>query len=317
MNVATSLNRAYIKYAIVMLTSFCDSNREHNCIYLLNDELNTEDIELIRRSLEGYDAEVVALRADIGDLVNSLPTGDMWTKEIYYRLLLPELLPAEVEKTFYLDVDVIVHGSLSELYNSDFEGADLFAASDSNDMNQLEDYSPKQQEMFAKRAPEDYKYFNSGVLLLNIRQIREKYTFSDYLNAMKEWNFEMSAPDQDVLNYVHCDNVKYMDYRQYDLFARLAYNNGWKYNEALEKNKIIHFAGDKPWNWKNTHYIFEKLWWDYAAKTPVYKELIEEFLESAFTETRLEENALRMSAEVDEYRKALRQANEILQKFMA
>ena len=36
MNLALSFNKAYLDYALVMLVSFCETNREHNEIYVLH-----------------------------------------------------------------------------------------------------------------------------------------------------------------------------------------------------------------------------------------------------------------------------------------
>lgn len=315
MNVAASFNKKYVNYAIVMLTSFCESNPGHNDVFIMHSELEKEDIEKLSSALQKYGADVTPI--DVSEEISNLnlPVTVDWSPEIYYRLLLPDKLPEHVDKVFYLDVDVIVHGSLQELYEEDFEGADLRACYDSNNTNTLDTYKDKVKEMLLPLYGEEFPYFNSGVLLMNIAQMRGKYTFRMYLDAMEKWDYKMSAPDQDILNYVHHDKVKYMNWEEYDLFAKMAYNAGWRYEQVKEKNKIIHYAGAKPWNFDNTHYEIERFWWDYAALTPVYKELLEDFLEYALTNDYLESEAIRLCNENKEYAKAIDEAMQLLSKF--
>ncbi len=315
MNLAASFNRKYVNYAIVMFTSFCENNPEHNNIYALHSELLDEDFEKVEMSLAKYDVDVVFINVakDVDGI--RLPSNENWSRETYYRLLLLDKLPPEVDRIFYLDIDVTVHGSLKELYYSDFEGADLMACEDSNKRNSLDSYKPKVREMLLPRYGPEFRYFNAGVLLLNIEQMRENYSFDTYLNAMEEWNYQMVAFDQDILNYVHYDKVKYINWEEYDVFARLAYNLGWTYKDVKEKNKIIHFAGAKPWNFENIHYEIERFWWEYAALTPVYKELLENFVECALTNPYLENEAIRLCNENKEYAKAIDEAMQILSRF--
>ena len=317
MNVAASFNKKYVNYAIVMLTSFCESNPGHNDIFIMHSELEKEDIDKLSAALQKYGADIfpIDVSKEISNL--NLPVSEDWSPEIYYRLLLPDKLPGHVDRIFYLDVDVIVHGSLQDLYEEDFEGADLRACHDSNNTSTLDDFSDKTKEMLLPLYGEEFPYFNSGVLLINIAQMRGKYTFQTYLDAMEKWDYKMDAPDQDILNYIHYDKVKYMNWEEYDLFARMAYSAGWRYEEVKEKNKIIHFAGAKPWNFDNTHYEIERFWWEYAALTPVYRDLMENFIEYALTNTYLEDEAIRLCNENKEFAKAITDLNDALSKLQA
>ena len=57
----------------------------------------------------------------------------------------------------------------------------------------------------------------------------------------------------------------------------------------MKDTAIIHYTGFKPWDSGNCHYDIEKLWWEYAKKTPFYQELLEEFLDNTMTDTYLED----------------------------
>lgn len=313
MNFALSFNKAYLEYAIVTITSICESNAGHHDIYILHSELNDQDVASLSNSLKKYDVSINPIKVDFDEYKNMLPTSCFWSYEIYYRMLLPELLPASVDRILYLDVDVIVHGPLDDFYYMNFEGADLGACYDSNGMLNVANMSEIQQQMFAPLIEQGYQYFNSGVLLMNIEAMRGQYSFETYLSAMRDWDFKMSAPDQDILNYVHHSKVKYADYQKYDLFAKLAYNSGWSYGDVLEKNVIVHFAGSKPWISTNIHYSIEKIWWDYAKKTPYYFELLEKFAQSVFDDTSVEDYLKGLIEESTAQKKLMQQIMDKMQ----
>ena len=91
----------------------------------------------------------------------------------------------------------------------------------------------------------------------------------------------MKAPDQDLLNLMHWDQVKFVDEYKYDLFAKIAYDSGIRYEDVKKETAIVHYAGMKPWRGgEGIHYEIEQLWWDYAKMTPFYYELMEDFLSS-------------------------------------
>ena len=314
MNLAASFNRKYVDYAIVLFTSFCLSNPEHNHLFILHSELTDKDIEEVRSALAALDVTITPI--DVSETIAgmNLPVSSFWSPEIYYRLMLSDKLPEDVDRIMYLDVDVIVHGRLDDLYYGDFEGNDLMAADDSNCTSTIEDYKEKVRQMLLPRLGEKFRYFNSGVLMMNIAAMRGKNTFESYLDAMKEWDYQMAAPDQDILNYVHYDKVKFVPWEEYDLFAKHAFNRGWTYEDVKNKNKIIHFAGVKPWNFDGLRYDLERFWWEYAARTPIYHRLIEKYVEDSLTNTSLEDEAIRLSVQNREYAKAIDEARQLIER---
>jgi lipopolysaccharide biosynthesis glycosyltransferase len=70
----------------------------------------------------------------------------------YYRLLIPELLPSEIEKVIYLDCDIILNKDISELWNIN-----------------IKNYLGGCVEI-------GQSYFNSGVMVLNLYEFR-KFNF--------------------------------------------------------------------------------------------------------------------------------------------
>ena len=61
MNVATALNRKYILYTGVMLTSLCENNPCHIDVYILHSELTDKDIQRLKDCLDKYDVTIYLL----------------------------------------------------------------------------------------------------------------------------------------------------------------------------------------------------------------------------------------------------------------
>ena len=288
MNIVTALNRKYVPYTGTMLLSHAINEKEHIYAYLLHSELDAQDISLLEKTVSGYDMSIHPIYVDKNRFSARLPRNDQWSIEAYYRLMMLELLPDIVDRALYLDGDMIINKSLCDLYYSDFEEAMIIACDDKSGLNTPDRYGSKHNEMFRQSYECGYRYFNSGVMLLNINKMRERYSFQTYLDAIESWNYQMEAPDQDILNWVHWREVAYADCMRYDLFARVAHNAGVTYQEAKEGVAIIHYAGTKPWDNDNIHFDIERLWWDYAKMTPFYEQLLTDFVESAMTDKTVE-----------------------------
>ncbi|MCI8390647.1 MAG: glycosyltransferase family 8 protein [Roseburia sp.] len=288
MNIATALNRKYLRYTTVMLVSLCENNPDCVRVFLLNHELTEQDVQMVRDILKKYGAQVEDLKVRRDMFPPELPYNEQWSIETYFRLLLQDILPDDVGRLIYLDADIIINRPLREMYELDFAGMDLMAAKDTGWSLVREKYNEKQKELINRVLETGHGYFNAGVLLMNIEKIRKKYSFQTYLDAIKRWDYQMYAFDQDILNDVHATKAGYFDAEVYNLGARVAHNQNKTYAD-MKDTAIIHYTGFKPWDSGNCHYDIEKLWWEYAKKTPFYQELLEEFLDNTMTDTYLED----------------------------
>ena len=103
---------------------------------------------------------------------------EYFSDAVYLRLKLPEILE-DVDKILYIDSDTIVKRDLGELYgNYDISEYPLAATKEFIITQLLDDWEP------ADYLREEFplfkeKYFNSGVLLLNLKWLRENYSFAE------------------------------------------------------------------------------------------------------------------------------------------
>ena len=305
MNIAVVTNQPYVRYLYVMLTSLLESNKESNiCIYLMSKDLTLEQLELYRELIERYGQKLQFLEIGTELFPEDLPVSDSFTIETYFRLALLDILPEEIERVLYLDTDIIVKGSLQELYDTDFDGKCFVACRDVAVTTQKNiEASP----LFIEHSKNpEFTYFNAGVLLMNVCKLREHASLSFYLKEAERVKEHLAFCDQDLLNYLYVNEVKFVDEMKYNLFARTAYNSGYNYAWVDENVAILHYAGPKPWNYKELRYELERFWWDVAKETPFYTELMEEMLfceigsadkDELFRDLKRENDELRMIVE--------------------
>ncbi len=202
--------------------------------------------------------------------------------ETYYRFLIPNILP-EVDKVLYLDSDLIVLTDVADLYMQDLNENLVAAVRDPDFQGQVNMPSGtmKQYACEELRIKNPYGYFQAGVLLLNLTEMRA-------LHSTEEWLCLAGAPhryaDQDVLNQCCQGRVKYLD-----ISWNVLTDCDWKrisevikyapatllqeYMEARENPKIVHFAGfKKPWQFPGED--FGEVFWEYARQTPFYELLL-------------------------------------------
>ena len=153
---------------------------------------------------------------------------------VYSRLFLHLLIPSE--RVIYLDADIMVRFPIERLYEMDLEDHALAAS-----------LCPHRYgfQTYRDRRPKPYfssfdGYFNSGVLLIDLRQFAE----FDFLRIINE---DVGAAhvaelyfDQDMLNLAARGRWKELPY-----FWNL--QNPTRHHESLDP-LIVHYTGpNKPW----------------------------------------------------------------------
>lgn len=313
MNVVTALNGKYVRYTYVMLLSLFQNNPDTDIrVYLLHGGLTISEKDTLLSLVKAGDNSIHFIELDCGSFPSALPTTQMWSLETYFRLQLADIIPLDVDRLLYLDVDMIVNQPLWELYTADFEGYFFCAC---RDMSAIYPFPDSRNDIFKEHmASGRFTYFNAGMMLWNMEALRGKYTFRDYMELAKRLNYQMAAPDQDLLNYMHFGQVKFLDEYRYNLFAKMAYNHDIHYEQAKREAGIVHFAGMKPWEGEYVHYDIEQLWWDYAKQTPFYAELMEEFLDHCLNSSMVYDTLCRLSEEKRQLQEELDKSRELCQK---
>lgn len=159
------------------------------------------------------------------DYSSSFAAPDRFTSAIYSRLSLDELLDEKVDKILYLDCDLVVVGDINDIYSVDISSSYLAAVRDLGD-----DYVNEFSERHGLT-----RYFNSGVLLLNMSRIRADSVFE---TARDFYSSELKYADQDMLNAAVRGDWLEID-RRYNYMS----------SQVSESSVVIHYAHCKPWEY--------------------------------------------------------------------
>lgn len=313
MNVAVAVNRSYMKYLYVMLTSLLENNREENiCIYVMSADLTEQQMKMLQDLAGQYEQLVSFLHIGEEMFPRDLPVSKYITMESYFRFALPELMPKEQERVLYLDVDIIVNQPIGEFYYMDFEGKTFCACRDVGDITVM---NIKTSPLFAelKGLPE-FVYFNSGVLLMNLTKLRKGASFSGIMEQAMRVKEHLKFHDQDLLNYLYCGEVRFVDEERYNLFVRTAYNAGYTCEQVKSRTAILHYAGPKPWRHEEVRYPLESFWWEYAKKTPYYMELLEDIVLTEINTGYMDQLYRSLQKENEELRQLLDRCMGLLQR---
>lgn len=181
--------------------------------------------------------------------VAGLRTREQLPASHWYRIFLPRLLP-EAERVLYLDGDLIVLDSLAELWATSL--GDNYLAAVTNVFQDNDTDRPARLGL-----PEGQRYFNSGVMLMNLDLMRRDDSTAALIECANR-NFDLlSWPEQDALNVVLGDRHLQLDPRwnlmnSILLFPRSAEEFGAEaVREAAADPAIRHFEGpavNKPWH---------------------------------------------------------------------
>lgn len=242
-NIVIPANIDYYEAAIIMLRSLLFNNRDSEiAVYLFHAELDEKRIAGLRRLIERNNGVLHVIKVN-DDVMKNVPVGSL-SKETYYRLLAPELLPEELDRVLYLDLDMIITGDISTIYHADFQD-NLFMA--------VPDTSLGIDETKKKlRLKNDAVYINAGVLLMNLELLRKEFDLQKALDYAIKHAERVLNCDQDVINVLYGDRIGYLEWK-YNYEARFHSVSEivlypFRMKQLLAKIKIIHYMGSKkPW----------------------------------------------------------------------
>ena len=321
-NIATSADKKFLPYTYVMFFSVIKQHPDE-CIrfFLLHGGLDEEAMQPMMELCAGSNNQFVPLVANPDDFKILRQTLASKTRSVsaYFRLQLLDLLPADVDRILYLDVDIIVNKPLTDFYNRKLDGHLMTACPDMIlfDPIGLEKRLSSWKEPFSSLL-KNGRYFNSGVTLYDVAGMRKKYQENPYFKIFPQYENQIQYPDQDLLNIVHKDEVLLLDPLQYNCMPYIAFRNmELSYEELKEKAFILHFVGQKPWTSGNhIHYPAEKIWWETAFETIYSDELQMAFLESSLSDRMLEEEVRELYRKNSELREGLAGIKSSLEKIM-
>ena len=269
-HIAYCSDNRFAPYLGVSLTSILLNSRadEKLNIYIVNRNISLENKRKIASLKQIKDFSLSFLAPETG-VFESYLIKEGCTLETCYRLALPDLLP-DLDKVIYLDCDLIVRRSLSELWACDVSNFCLGAAPDLIDYLPFSSWKNKQR----LNGNTAFSYFNAGVLVLNLRAMQYEDLFRRCMVWMQSHRFTAKFCDQDGLNGCLLGNFKQLP-PEWNVQTPMYWPGAVRILKrrtdtllALSDPAIVHFTtGEKPWK-QYSFCKWKKLFHQYRLQTP-------------------------------------------------
>ncbi len=206
----------------------------------------------------------------------------------YFRILAPSALPDSVSKAIYLDSDIVVLGSLHELWNISMEESEIMACQDVTvpfmNAEMAMDNFELSEPFLSKTIPLKYfeeleipanrPYFNGGVLVLDVARWKSNDMTKVLIKHLIEFKSKNTFWDQDALNALFWNKCKFIS-PQWNQTAHIFRFPSFEtsplgkreFDAVLNDAKLIHFSTrSKPWH-KDCAHPLKELYHEYLQKT--------------------------------------------------
>lgn len=284
--IAMAANDRFAPYVSVVVQSILEHSQDgfYYDILVMSQDMSDINIKCLRNQVSAWKNACIRFLDPTPYIDTSrLFVREHFSQETYYRLVLPEILPY-YDKVLYLDADLIVEADVAELYQMDLGDCLVGASKDADTAGLYNGYEKKKKKYMDEilRIEKPYDYFQAGVMLFNLRELRRTYTIHDILDFAHSYPWELL--DQDILNYLCQGRVAYfgMEWnmmvdsrgiRIRNIISRAPCGLSEMYHCARKTPKIIHYAGpEKPWNEPEMDQGLS--FWKYAQKSVYYETIL-------------------------------------------
>ncbi len=260
----------YSRHFLVSLVSILENHKNRNIIiHLIYEKLEIEDIQVIEKISDKYKFFINLIDLTGKVQINNLPVSRYYSAAVYFKLLIPELMPRGLKKVLFLDADVVLNGNIERIFDIGIDGYYVAAVEDEEIM--LSIGNVRKRLLMADEA----NYFNSGVMMINIKKWREEGLKDKTVDFIIKNLYRLSIFDQDALNAVIGGNWRPLE-AKYNLqktgYMERNYKSAYPeedYKESKLNPLIIHYVSvNKPWQFLNRH-PYKELYWKYLYEINV------------------------------------------------
>jgi lipopolysaccharide biosynthesis glycosyltransferase len=183
--VALSTSNNYISLAYICMRSILYSKLAFTYIsfyILISKNFTKKNIAFLKSLYDQYDYFNITI-LELDNRYDKAFVSSYITKETYFRFSLGELIP-HLNKLIYIDNDVIIFKDLTNLYNLNFNNKIILG-----------------QPIHFYNSSKIGKYrINAGILLLNLKKMREIKMEKKILNILINKREEYNYHDQSIIN---------------------------------------------------------------------------------------------------------------------
>ncbi len=277
--VAICPDNNYFVHALALALSILDNSNSDNFykFYFCYRGIKNKNLKIIKNNIEKYTNASVYFIDFTKETEKFVTVSYVNSKSMFDRIFLCDVV--QEDKIIYLDCDMICVGDLSELFAQNIENKYLGVVRD----RWVEEFAKNKSVQYIETLPklEQYKnwnyfitdflklkkitnYFNSGMLLMNLRKIREDKIKEKLITFILE-NQPTPMPDQDAFNHICKDCIQYLSPRfNFVLSTINAFGSNDNYVvQATQSPVIIHH---KFWNTPDFNTGYNQFYKKYLKK---------------------------------------------------
>lgn len=223
--------------------------------------IEQKDLERLEKELKKINKNSKILVIDVSKHYLDNPTTA--NKKTYFTpycmlRLYADKMKDMPEKLLYLDTDVVCVGKPELLFEIDIDNYEMAGVLDRYGSNII-------RFPFGKK-----KYINSGVLLLNLKKIRETRLFERAIDVCKKW--PMIMPDQSALNF--CSKYKRIIETRFNNQKEITENTVFRhFSNTFKFWPFFKVQAIKPWHIEALHNVLNTYEFDDVLEK--YQELKE------------------------------------------
>ncbi|MBP5135293.1 MAG: hypothetical protein ILP24_05985, partial [Paludibacteraceae bacterium] len=237
-HIALSANERYIPGALVAAAGVAvyASPETPLHFHLFTEEVKDESYEFFVKTLKRLHQKTEVTRHECDEsILQGLPYwagSRMAAVRCHYATLMPA-----VDWCLYLDCDVLYLASVEEHFAYRDENAYACVVQEESAKTRHDECEWIYENCGVN--VQDEKYFNSGVILFNLRKMRQD-GIPEKLMQFFQCHQDVPSPDQDALNAILCSSVRMIPQK----FNRLQILIS---DAKLKEQAVVHYVHGNPW----------------------------------------------------------------------
>ena len=270
-NLMFCLNGKFMDGIIISLLSITKHTNEQLNVYVLTVDLHELDsaftpftqnqVEVLNRIVKAKNPSSNVTLIDITEMFKQemMKTANMKTHYTPYILirLFSDKIPELPDKILYLDCDIVCYKDIKEIFDTDMTNYEVGVATDAIGRHFI-----------------NKKYINSGVVLMNLKKIRENGSFEKARNMVK--NRTMAMPDQTAI-YKCCKEKIYFPDKYNEQKKRKDDTIIRHFSMTIKWLPFFRLVNIKPWHIDRVHneykiFDYEDVLQEYLEINKQYKE---------------------------------------------
>lgn len=238
--IVLAANYGYVDQVLATMKSIIFHHRNIR-FYLINDDFSQEWFRGLNRHLAAFGSEVINCRVDSSQ-IKQYKTNSNYAS--YLRYFVTDFVSEE--QALYLDSDMVVTGSLEDLFTLDLQGRPLAAVRD-----------------YAIQVQDRQYMFDAGFMVIDTAYWKQYNMRRHLIDMTSEWHDKVPFAEQSILNMVFRNNWLPLSFDNNYAVTKSSLA-GFHLPNGQSYPKVLHYASHrKPWL-PLACQAYRDVWWFYA-----------------------------------------------------